>query len=113
MAGTIQIEFPDCGEINSNDTGQHIVVQTDNCVAVPPGPPPVISWWETLIIGIVALSVIIGAAIVRYRAHELKPERLEQKRLARKQEIDGQVEIAKARKVCRTCGDKYEPELKR
>lgn len=109
---SIVINIPDCAVETGKNSGDQITISTTSCPNPPPGPPPVISWWETLVIGIVLLAAVGGFAIVRYRAHELKPDRLAQKNIARKQELDAQIELAKAHRQCVTCGQKYEPELK-
>lgn len=104
----IIVNIPDCAT-GSHDDHDVITINTENCPAALPGPPPLIGAGEILATVLVSLAVIVGTVVVRYKAHELKPAKLEQRRLARKQEIDGQVALAQTHKQCPTCGDKYEP----
>jgi len=103
------VNFPDCGELTSPKDGETMTVTTSHCA--PAGPPPVIGAWEIAAFIIVGVAAVAGISMVRYRAQELKPQRLQERRLSRKQEIDGQIALAQAHKQCMMCGSKYEPEL--
>lgn len=112
---TLVIDFPDCSELGSKEAegrdGNHdtITVTTGGCPQPgPPGPPPLIPWWGFGLGFVVLITAVVTVGFVRYRAHEMKPEKLEQKRLARKQELDAKIAL-KAKK-CGLCGTVYDPE---
>ena len=108
----IIVNIPDCDDVSVGHTVNGTVPVTASDCAVPiPGPPPLISWFTVLVIGIVLVAAVIAFALVRYRAHELKPKRLEEQRLARKQELDAQVRMAECQKVCPSCTTPFAPEL--
>lgn len=111
---SILINIPDCARPDYKSTGEgvndQITISTHDCPVQPPaaGTP----YAGALITAVIILIPLIAAiAVVRHHAQSLKPKRLEQQRLARKQELDAQVELAKAHKQCLTCGKNYEPEL--
>lgn len=107
---SVIINFPDCATLGSHDEegttdqGDTITVFTEGCPAAVPGPPPLIGTGEIVAMVLVALALIGGTAVVRFRAHE-------RKEAERQAYLAAQVELAKAHKSCDTCGDKYEPEL--
>jgi hypothetical protein len=98
----VEIDFPDCGEITADDTGQNITVHTEGSCLVHDGPPPLVPWWGFVLGAIVALAFIIGATIVRVEAHG-------RKRAIREAELEAQVEMAKTQKTCTVCG--HDPRL--
>jgi hypothetical protein len=109
------INFPDCAEVASNssrDSGEGtITVTADQCQPPDTVIPPMFGSWEIAAFIIVGLAVAIGFTFVRYQAHEMKPKRLEQKRLAEKDKLDAQVAIAQAHKKCDFCQGEYKPEI--
>ena len=104
------INIPDCATA-SNDSNDVINITTEHCPVQPPGPAPVIGTFSVVIIGIVLAVFFVATAIVRYRAHELKPERLKAKNEAKQIELDAEVKMAALRKTCSTCGADYTPTL--
>lgn len=114
----IIVNIPECATYADNSTrdsqqSNTITVDTSNCPAPPPNPAPMIDTWGIIIIAAVAVVLFVSTAIVRYRAHELKPQRIEAQNNARKIELDAEVQMAALRKRCGTCGDVYEPELEK
>lgn len=115
---SLVINFPDCATLGSHDEkggtdqGDTITVFTEGCPTPAPSPPSPFGTGELIAVVGVSLALIIGVVVTRVVAHDNKPKLAEEARLAREAEINGQIEMAQARKVCPTCMDAYEPELK-
>lgn len=93
-----------------------VEIDIPDCPLAPSGPP---SPFDGTLIGfglfLAALSLVaicIAVGMIRYRAHELKPQRLEAENKRRQIELNAQVEMAKYRQTCVTCGTIYEPKVK-
>lgn len=106
----IIVNIPDCAAFANNTTrdaqpSNNITIDTSNCPVAPPNPAPTISTFGIIIVGIVVIAFFVATAIVRHRAHELKPKRLEAQNAARKIELDARVAMANSPK-CQVCGHK-------
>lgn len=105
----IVVNIPGCEKVStSSATNGTITIAVSDCTPPPPTNMMVPAFWVSAVL---VLVTIVAFAIVRFRANELKPERMEQARLSRQQEINGQVEMAKAQKTCPSCTSKFSPEL--
>lgn len=116
---SIIVNFPDCAELGTNDktTGngdEHdtITITTEGCPTAPPGPPPIFGTGEIIAMVLVALVFIAAVALVRFKAHEQKPAKLQARNEARKIELDAEIRRIEASRPerCGTCGDVYTPE---
>lgn len=101
----VEIEFPDCGDVSTMESNGSIVVTMEQCVPEAIGPPPLVPWWAFVLGAIVVIAFIVTTGIVRFRAHERKEN-------DRAKELQTQVELAKAHKICDFCNGEYAPQLK-
>ncbi len=105
----IIVNIPGCDSVvRDSSTSGTITVNATNCGTESGAYSPT----PFIIGGVIAFIVFaVVMCVVRYKAHEMKPDRLKEQRLAREKEIDGQVRMAQLHKTCSTCGDTYEPAL--
>lgn len=118
---SIIVNFPDCAELGTNDKtsgngDEHdtITIATEGCPAALPGPPPTFAGSEIFASVLIALALIAGVTVVRYKAHQQKPAKLQARNAARKIELDAEIAKIQAsrRQQCGTCGSIYVPEGK-
>lgn len=110
----IIFNIPECEKVQVADkksTPDGVVTVTATECVVPNTVPPIIPGYAFFLAFVIVLAGIAGTVFVVQHSQKLKPRRMEEKRLARKQEIDGQVRLAEAQKTCPSCTSTYLPEL--
>lgn len=105
----IVVNVPGCEKVSSKgESNGTITLTATDCTPPEPANLMVPGLW---ISGVLALVLIVAAGLCTFRWVELKPRRMEAKRLSRQQEIDGQVKMANAQRKCPSCTSEFAPVL--
>lgn len=84
-------------------------IEIPDCVGSRPAIDGTVIGWGLFLGALIIGAFIASIAIVRYRAHELKPDRLKRENERLQIAANREVELAKQHKQCLTCGDVYGP----